>query len=163
MVADGWVLPLLRTARSNSLDNLRIEEPVQVFEQKFKCSTSTSLHEYYKLAYAEVLYRWGLLYNRAEVLKHLCAQGENHKGVEFLTDCQSCSVPARGSNCSDCKRMSLTCVICHLSVRGSSNCCIVCGHGGHTDHLNDWFSKNTICASGCGCNCLLETPSLFTP
>lgn len=159
MVADGWVIPILRPTRSNSMTNIHIEEPQQV-EQKKPISI---LQEYYKLAYAEILYRWGLLYNRVEILKHLSTPSEMHKGVEFLTDCQVCCVPTRGSNCSICKRMSLICVVCHLSVRGSANFCVVCGHGGHTQHLREWFEKYRICASGCGCSCLLETASLFTP
>ena len=32
--------------------------------------------------------------------------------------------------------------------------CVACGHGGHTLHLMEWFMKNEICPSGCGCYCL---------
>ncbi|KAJ8973495.1 hypothetical protein NQ317_018768 [Molorchus minor] len=63
VIADGWVLPMLRTTRSTSLDNLRVEELIQTVPQR---SSATALYEYYKLAYAETLHRWGLLYNRAE-------------------------------------------------------------------------------------------------
>lgn len=66
MVADGWVLPLLKSTRSTSLDNLRAEEIVVA-----KISPKipyVALYEYYKMAYAETLHRWTLLYNRAEVI-----------------------------------------------------------------------------------------------
>ena len=33
--------------------------------------------------------------------------------------------------------------------------CTLCRHGGHADHVLDWFASNDACAaSGCGCNCL---------
>ncbi|XP_025832716.1 GATOR complex protein WDR59 isoform X2 [Agrilus planipennis] len=159
VVAEGWVFPLLRTVRSNSLDNFPLEEKHAPVPQKYQCSKQ---FEYYKLAYAEMLHRWGLLYNRAEVLKFLCTPAEAHKGVEFLIDCQHCLKPVKNNACPNCKKLAFNCVICHISVRGSSNFCLVCGHGGHTQHMERWFSRNKICPSGCGCNCLIETAGIFS-
>ncbi|XP_018577120.1 GATOR complex protein WDR59 isoform X1 [Anoplophora glabripennis] len=158
IIRDGWVLPMLRTTRSTSLDNLRMEELVQVVPQR---SSSTALYEYYKLAYAETLYRWGLLYNRAEVIKYMCNPPEPHKGVEFLTDCKDCLKPAKNCLCNTCKKFSLNCMVCHLSVRGSANCCTICGHGGHTYCLKEWFSLKNYCLTGCGCHCLVDTAGMF--
>ncbi|KAK4879789.1 hypothetical protein RN001_007935 [Aquatica leii] len=158
VVADGWVFPLLRAVRSNSLDNLRVEELPQLIPQKPPVS---AFYEYYKLAYAEMLHRWGLLYNRAEILKYLCTPAEIHRGVEFLTDCQKCKEPSRTTSCPTCKRISLECIICHISVKGSANCCLVCGHGGHTKHIQQWFERYNVCATGCGCKCLIETVGMF--
>lgn len=31
---------------------------------------------------------------------------------------------------------------------------MVCGHGGHTKHIEEWFSDMDVCPSGCGCKCL---------
>lgn len=135
-----------------------MEEPAQLIEQ---VNPNVALHEYYKAMYAEILYRWGLLHNRAEIAKHFGIPPEIHKGVEFLSDCQHCSVPTRGANCVICRRMSLICVICHISVRGSVNCCVVCGHGGHMIHMKEWFDENEACPTGCGCKCLFETTSLL--
>ncbi|XP_017785327.1 PREDICTED: WD repeat-containing protein 59 isoform X2 [Nicrophorus vespilloides] len=160
VVADGWVFPLLRSARSNSLDNLRIEDNSIV---PLKVNTTTSLYEYYKQAYAEILHRWDLLYERVEILKYMCVPGEIHKGVEFLSDCQHCLEPSRNCRCAACKKLSLNCVVCHISVRGSSNCCLVCGHGGHTIHMQQWFSSYEMCPSGCGCRCLIETGTVLSP
>lgn len=158
VVAEGWVFPLIRSTRSSSLDNILLEEGVKALPQK---STTYSLYEYYKLAYAETLHRWGLLYKRAEVLKYMCKPPEVHKGVEFLTDCQYCFKSAKNCSCVHCKKLALNCVICHISVRGSANCCIVCGHGGHTTHLQQWFARNDVCPSGCGCHCPIEMASVF--
>jgi hypothetical protein len=145
--------------RSTSLDNLHLNENGKCLPKK---NGTVSLYEYFKLSYAEILHRWGLLYSRAEVLKYMCGPSESHKGVEFLTDCKNCLKPAKHCTCSNCKKFSLNCIICHVSVRGSANCCIVCGHGGHTKHLKQWFEKRDVCPSGCGCRCLIETASIFT-
>ncbi|XP_072391428.1 GATOR2 complex protein WDR59 isoform X1 [Diabrotica undecimpunctata] len=160
VVADGWVLPMMRTTRSTSLDNLTVEGPIKVTTPK---SRPNSVYEYYKLAYAETLHRWQLMYNRIEVLKYMCTSPESHKGVEFVSDCKDCLKPARFSNCKSCKKLTLKCTVCHISVRGSANACVLCGHGGHTKCLKWWFSFNEICLTGCGCKCLVETVGIFNP
>lgn len=149
---------MLRTTRSTSLDNLRVEELVQAVPQR---NSAKALYEYYKLAYAETLYRWGLLYNRAEVIKYMCNPPECHRGVEFLTDCRDCLNSSKSCLCGTCKKFSLNCMVCHLSVRGSANCCMICGHGGHTNCLKEWFSNKSFCLTGCGCQCLAEMAGLF--
>jgi hypothetical protein len=35
-----------------------------------------------------------------------------------------------------------------------STFCLKCGHGGHEDHLRQWFSKEVVCPAGCGCACM---------
>ncbi|KAL3280859.1 hypothetical protein HHI36_004087 [Cryptolaemus montrouzieri] len=158
IIAEGWVFPYLESMKtSSSLDCLWSDDPTRTVK-----STTSTIYEYYKLAYAETLYRWGLLYNRAEVLKYLSTSQETHKGVEFLSECKHCMKSTRASNCSSCRRLTLNCTICHISVRGSANCCIVCGHGGHTTHLLQWFKDNEVCPSGCGCKCLIETANMFS-
>ncbi|XP_008194273.2 GATOR2 complex protein WDR59 [Tribolium castaneum] len=159
--SDEWVFPTLKHMRSTSLDNLRLNEIKNLLPKK---NPSSSLHEYFKLSYAETLHRWGFLYNRAEVLKYMCGPPDKHEGVEFFTHCKNCLKPdlyGKHCTCSNCKKFSLNCIICHLSVRGSANCCIVCGHGGHTKHLKQWFEKRDVCPSGCGCRCLTETATIF--
>lgn len=34
--------------------------------------------------------------------------------------------------------------------------CLICGHGGHSDHLEDWFKEFDVCSTGCGCRCRFE-------
>lgn len=46
--------------------------------------------------------------------------------------------------------------MCQLSVRGQSMFCLACGHGGHTMHVQEWFSLHNVCPSGCGCRCLFS-------
>ncbi|XP_012270221.1 GATOR complex protein WDR59 [Orussus abietinus] len=166
---EGWNFQNLKPHRSNSwsesLDDLKIfsessaelGRSIRIIDEK-----NTALYDGYKKAYAEVLHRWQLLDARAQILKHLSiAPIDAHKGVEFQSECHSCIKASRGPQCNNCKRLAFNCVICHISVRGPSNFCIVCGHGGHTEHLADWFTNETSCPTGCGCYCLEETVTLL--
>lgn len=55
--------------------------------------------------------------------------------------------------CQPCKDYALVCFICQLPVRGSGYFCSTCGHGGHSDHIKNWFDISSECAAGCGCRC----------
>ncbi|XP_041805709.1 GATOR complex protein WDR59 [Chelmon rostratus] len=111
----------------------------------------------FKKCYGEILYRWGLREKRAEVLKFASCPPEPHKGIEFGVYCCHCRSQARGTQCAVCKRLTFQCAICHVAVRGSSNFCLSCGHGGHTSHMMDWFRQQDECPAGCGCHCLLQS------
>lgn len=43
-------------------------------------------------------------------------------------------------------------------ISGASNFCLMCGHGGHTLHMLEWFQSHELCPSGCGCHCLESNP-----
>ncbi|KAA0715216.1 GATOR complex protein WDR59 [Triplophysa tibetana] len=111
----------------------------------------------FKKCYGEILHRWGLKEKRAEVLKFVSCPPEPHKGIEFGVYCCHCRSQARGTQCAVCKRFTFQCAICHVAVRGSSNFCLSCGHGGHTSHMMDWFRSQDVCPTGCGCHCLLQS------
>lgn len=66
--AESWNFTSLRQHRSGSLDNLRLEELMASTEvSTSQNNTRGSVDDSYKLAYAEVLHRWNLLFARAEV------------------------------------------------------------------------------------------------
>ncbi|KAL4630243.1 WD repeat-containing protein 59 isoform X1 [Arapaima gigas] len=111
----------------------------------------------FKKCYGEILYRWGLREKRAEVLKFDSCPPEPHKGIEFGVYCCHCRSEVRGTQCAVCKRLTFQCAICHVAVRGSSNFCLSCGHGGHTSHMMEWFRMQEVCPTGCGCHCLLQS------
>uniref|UniRef100_A0A3B3CSG5 WD repeat domain 59 n=1 Tax=Oryzias melastigma TaxID=30732 RepID=A0A3B3CSG5_ORYME len=111
----------------------------------------------FKKCYGEILYRWGLRDKRADVLKFASCPPEPHKGIEFGVYCCHCRSQARGTQCAVCKRLTFQCAVCHVAVRGSSNFCLSCGHGGHTHHMMDWFRQQDECPAGCGCHCLLQS------
>uniref|UniRef100_A0A8D2JEP8 WD repeat domain 59 n=1 Tax=Varanus komodoensis TaxID=61221 RepID=A0A8D2JEP8_VARKO len=111
----------------------------------------------FKKCYGEILYRWGLREKRAEVLKFVSCPPDPHKGIEFGVYCSHCRSEVRGVQCALCKGFAFQCAICHVAVRGSSNFCLTCGHGGHTSHMMEWFRTQEVCPTGCGCHCLLES------
>lgn len=59
------------------------------------------------------------------------------------------------ANCTISSSKGLICSICRTNVYGLSTFCLSCHHGGHLEHVSDWFVNNEICATGCGCNCKL--------
>ncbi|XP_067386241.1 GATOR2 complex protein WDR59 isoform X2 [Emydura macquarii macquarii] len=118
---------------------------------------NTQQFDDFKKCYGEILYRWGLREKRAEVLKFASCPPDPHKGIEFGVYCSHCRSEVRGTQCAICKGFTFQCAICHVAVRGSSNFCLTCGHGGHTSHMMEWFRTQEVCPTGCGCHCLLES------
>lgn len=115
-------------------------------------------YDVYLKVYANILYRWGLRNQSAGILKHVTIPPEGHSGIEFGVKCHYCGNHVRGAKCETCKWQAFQCVICHTGVKGASNFCLNCGHGGHTKHLLDWFKTEQLCPTGCGCKCLKMNP-----
>ncbi|KAG0259368.1 hypothetical protein BG011_002676 [Mortierella polycephala] len=133
-------------------------------------------HNTWRLLYAEMMYSWGLFEARTELLKFLTFKrsinyrvkeeqsplekllGIEKRGPQIFNKCFECEYRLYPSyKCDFCKRMRLgiKCTICHISVRGRTSVCLKCAHGGHTQHLWEWFvqEKNQDCPTGCGCEC----------
>ncbi|CAL1528069.1 unnamed protein product [Lymnaea stagnalis] len=113
-------------------------------------------YEQIKKAYANILFKWGLLNERAHILKHTDSTDTEHRVIECRVSCFNCSEDVRGAQCHRCKYPALRCSICHIGVRGLSIICLACGDGGHTSHMMTWFSQQSVCPTGCGCVCLQE-------
>ncbi len=139
-------------------------------------------YDRYLHSYAELLYRWGALETRAEVLKRLSSpppsfspSGEKPsssaaaaaKGGQLMiaVRCRVCKAesgrvdPGRGV-CLACRAVAFRCVVCEMAVRGQSMFCLRCAHGGHTPHIVDWFQEHDVCPSGCGCRCVFAQSEL---
>lgn len=121
------------------------------------------LYDNFRRCYADILYRWRLFKSRVLVLKYLSVPQDLHRGVDFVTECLPCRQTVRGPQCTLCKRLCMHCVICRIAVKGSASFCLICGHGGHSLHMAQWFAEETVCPTGCGCNCRLENASVFAP
>ncbi|KAJ2804674.1 hypothetical protein H4R20_002414, partial [Coemansia guatemalensis] len=67
--------------------------------------------------------------------------------------------------CSECDTMANSCVICEMPVKGRFIWCKGCGHGGHAEHMKEWFDGmlQELCPAGCGHCCLPSGPSDGTP
>ncbi|KAI0238647.1 hypothetical protein L0F63_005860 [Massospora cicadina] len=127
---------------------------------------------HYRMLYADTLYRWGMLVPRAELMKTLVQEGPAHQGLVVRPTCPRCSGPLQAPSrhpdtpspkpgwfCPRCARPRgfPRCSICNLSVKGTSSFCSLCGHGGHLDHVQEWFQTclYTECPTGCGCACIV--------
>ncbi|GAA5995621.1 uncharacterized protein JCM10292_005285 [Rhodotorula paludigena] len=134
--------------------------------------------ELIRLAYAELLYRWGLDLERAHVLK-LCRGAavapskRNQLAVDLLKAanglgptasietpacCIHCGAVVRPneSACSKCRQRqrATLCVLCHLPVTDLIQSCTSCCHVGHLECLQTWFATQEGCPTGCGCSCI---------
>ncbi|KAL5022221.1 hypothetical protein ScPMuIL_001376 [Solemya velum] len=172
----NWTATTLKVKRSNSwsfedsfedyrfVDEKDNKEKVAEAEKKQhenNCKlldpTSHVQYDLYLKVYADILYRWGLRNQCNHVLKHTTMAPDAHKGVEFAVRCSHCLKDVRGAQCASCKMAAFQCAICHLGVRGASNFCLACGHGGHTMHMMEWFQVESVCPTGCGCQCLINS------
>lgn len=127
------------------------------------------VHDTYIFRYSELLYSWGLFNTRAELNKHLKRKhqsndfrfqsAEEGKVESFdlgvTISCPTCEkeVDSRTNYCQNCKDFAFRCSICDTAVRGLFTFCEICKHGGHLRHMVNWFSKNSFCPTGCGCQC----------
>lgn len=139
MKYNAWLLSqhLKGQTRSNSwsdsLDDYRINE----VNRSLLGDSNRNLYDNLKKSYADILYCYGLLSQRAQVLKYLSVPpAPVCNGVEFVTECQTCRKTTRGPSCLHCKKHLFSCSLCQLPVRGAANACLSCGHGGHTVSLN---------------------------
>eukprot|EP01132_Coremiostelium_polycephalum_P009040 gene9040-11073_t len=115
----------------------------------------SKLYDSFRSIYSDLLYRWGLLEKRAEILKYIQNQ-EPEKPIAFSIECLKCKRKMNDYFCTNCKIYAFKCSICNISVKGLSSFCLSCGHGGHTEHIKKWFSTQTKCPTGCGCVCVLN-------
>jgi len=117
--------------------------------------------------YANMLYSWGRIETCAELNKHLCNSlshahlAEESRGLMF-GPCLSCGKPLSfGANiCHSCNDHAFRCSICTNPVKGLFTVCIYCGHGGHMQHISDWFENHSVCPTACGCSCKFKTISV---
>jgi len=65
----------------------------------------------------------------------------------------SSSTPTPSPWCGKCRALVSQCALCLQPVRGVYVWCPGCGHGGHIDHLQEWFAANSECPTGCGHRC----------
>lgn len=123
-------------------------------------------YDNYLHQYAALLYSWDLLTVRTEIEKRIAypMHGTGTETLTWLETGRSRPGLARGIGCepvvADNKTShgvedsSLECAICCSSVRGACTWCPKCGHGGHVNHVMQWFQQHSVCPTGCGCVCL---------
>ncbi|XP_017846940.1 GATOR complex protein WDR24 isoform X2 [Drosophila busckii] len=80
----------------------------------------------------------------------------NQASTVMHTNCGECGRPLGGNvgwYCDKCRSMqSAKCCVCGLIVRGFYAWCQGCSHGGHIEHLQQYFAKHAKCPK-CGHLC----------
>ncbi|XP_038068522.1 GATOR complex protein WDR59-like [Patiria miniata] len=154
---------------SESPDDYRFGEnrdPEQIEKEQHRLSTRllepclTAQFDAFKRSYADILYRWRLLNERAQVLNYVSCPSHTKIDLSFSdfgVICQKCNKRSYKVQCEHCRSYSFQCAICHTAVKGSSSFCLACGHGGHTSHMLQWFKTEDVCPTGCGCQCQANT------
>ena len=128
-----------------------------------------AVHNTYIFRYAELLYSWGLFNTRAELNKHLPRKYEQNEirfqateeikedpfdvGVTIACPTYETEADSNMNYGHSSRNFAFRCAICDTAVRGLFIYCAVCKHGGHLRHMVNWFSKNSFCPTGCGCQC----------
>ncbi|KAI8379573.1 WD40-repeat-containing domain protein [Radiomyces spectabilis] len=121
-------------------------------------------------SYIDLLHRfklWSTATAVAKACKVSRVREMNENSTTFNIACNHCFKlvigTVRGSwACDKCHRLLNPCSICHQTVRGLYVWCQSCNHGGHLEHMRDWFKHETQCATGCGHTCVL-TPLTTLP
>ncbi|KAH6581141.1 hypothetical protein BASA61_009212 [Batrachochytrium salamandrivorans] len=127
----------------------------------------------YLWRYAELLYAWGFLKKRAELLKFrvFFVSGDqfSDESVGNLSlACVVCNSELRyhrdGYHCPECHLLAsgFRCSMCRLPCKGLAQLCLMCKHGGHVEHIQAWFSDNKECPAACGCECLEQGAELWS-
>ncbi len=139
--------------------------------------------EGYRQIYCEILLRWNCKMERVEIQKYqsrshqfnvrkpMVQQQQQQQLNKALNDggsesfeisirCSKCylSYPGRPHNCANCAYVRFRCSICHTGVQGQILACSKCHHGGHPQHIHQWFKDaRNMCPTGCGCKCIFQT------
>lgn len=80
----------------------------------------------------------------------------NSSTITMEISCAICEdYPLGTSYCSQCSAFSIRCGICQEGIRGAAIYCPQCLHGGHINHIQQWFGQmeEVYCPTGCGCEC----------
>ncbi|TMS35717.1 hypothetical protein L596_003054 [Steinernema carpocapsae] len=106
--------------------------------------------------YADLLFRWQLYVKSAEILKYN-EPSENDCGLlKAFYKNRSCEEEhTQDEEWVEEPQIDVSCIICQSPCKGQIVTCLSCRHGGHVEHMTDWFKKQTWCPSGCGCVCLI--------
>lgn len=120
------------------------------------------VYENWLMSYIDLLHRHQLWNKAAEIanaswIRTVNEINEQSTGVH--TNCGECGkslIGKAGWFCFNCKTAeSSKCSVCHLVVRGLYAWCQGCSHGGHLEHMQQWFMNHSKCPK-CGHLCEYE-------
>lgn len=108
---------------------------------------------------------------RARLLRSAHTAGTVRPGAPFGTTgwlrCRRpgglCGPVERTDLLGTCDALTLYTPASQLPVRGLYVWCPVCSHGGHLEHLADWFAHEDVCPTGCSHRCSLNLVTSLDP
>ncbi|OWF39356.1 WD repeat-containing protein 24 [Mizuhopecten yessoensis] len=129
-----------------------------VLGQKNRPQIDIATQENWFMSYIDLLGRFKLWTISNDVIKMSYLPQismMNQQSTRIPLHCSTCNkVLSRvGWLCDRCKTVINTCALCHHPVKGQYLWCQGCSHGGHLQHMSDWFSSRKFCPAGCGHMC----------
>ncbi|CAK8685131.1 unnamed protein product [Clavelina lepadiformis] len=162
---------LLPTSPGSSPDEYLFEEPPSINNipsevenwnkaRQMLETDSKQRYDAFKDAYCDILSRWKMNVQVSEIRKH-SSDSAPLPDLMYMVNCQACDNKspkekfflAREKTCSSPFHGTMICLICQLPVWKLASFCSKCFHGGHADHMKEWFRDHTICPSPTNCNC----------
>lgn len=118
-----------------------IEDPFHV-ESDLSSEDDIKFNKY-RNEYASILYAWGFILRRSEILKfNFDTKSTLHiPNEKFQTKVKV-------------SKSDRNCAYCGLNIKRRILVCFKCGHVLHTDCGQEWWEQGEVCASGCGCTCM---------
>lgn len=122
-------------------------------------SIDNNVYESWLMSYIDLLHHYKLWNPAVEIMKHSWIRSVreiNEQSTAVHTNCGNCSrnlLGPVGWYCTKCKSADTSkCSVCNLVVRGLYAWCQGCSHGGHLEHMKQWFLNNSKCPK-CGHLC----------
>ncbi|KAI8146794.1 WD40-repeat-containing domain protein [Fennellomyces sp. T-0311] len=122
-------------------------------------------------AYIDLLHRFKL-WTTATAVINACPvvriRERNTNATTINIACNNCFKLVMGTTqgawaCDKCHKLLNPCSICHQTVRGLYVWCQGCNHGGHLEHMREWFNHEAMCPTGCGHSCTLPPLIMLGP
>jgi hypothetical protein len=106
-------------------------------------------------AYAYTLQSWGAHVESCLIFKFIPPEAfaAAFNDMEFVFDQGRVCNRLSEKRCQHFVQEPFCCSVCQTRVTTIGIHCPDCGHGGHVEHLKDWFAANLDCPTGCGCIC----------
>ncbi|XP_022079765.1 GATOR complex protein WDR24-like [Acanthaster planci] len=131
-----------------------------VLGDRIRDKISLDDQEQWFMSYIDLLTRFKLWCIASEVTKlsnHSNVSSINQQSTTVYTKCNHCSgqLDQYSWACQrpNCRKLTNTCSVCHLPVKGLYVWCQGCSHGGHIQHIQEWLQENPMCPTGCGHYC----------
>ena len=161
---DAWAKQILLESVTPVIESLLRHHAERGDAQTCAVMARTLMPVLPKLAPKALVYRWTLGYveilqrlQRFELANGVIKSSSDERVQQLNQRSTTINVGGGGSSSSLGRPARATCSVCQLPVRGLYAWCQGCGHGGHAQHMRDWFLQSAECPAGCGHRCQLRT------